>query len=88
MDKPYHRSIMRKYLNNKDRNRFISSFTGKYTYFNASLLSMHITPRINALFRTESYQLLHELITDVCLDQIHKHVNEVYKQNKRILANV
>lgn len=88
MDKQYHRSIMKKYIENKDRNYFISSYTDKYNDFNSSLLAMHITPRINALFRTNSYALLNSLILDENLEELRTYVNDLYKTNKRILSNV
>lgn len=88
MDKPYHRSIIKKYLKNKDRNYFISSYTDKFQGFSTSLLSMHITPRINALFRTNSNLLVDKLIQEEDLEQLKKHVDKVYKNNKAILKAV
>lgn len=85
MDNYYHRQIMKKYLNNPIRNRFISAFTNKYNYFNKSLLSMTISPNINALFRTKSYETLHKLMIDYDLPNTLKVVREIYKQNKKIL---
>lgn len=88
MDKPYHRSIIKNYLKNKDRNYFISSYTSKFQGFSTSLLSMHITPRINALFRTNSNLLVDNLIQEDDLENLKKHVDKVYKNNKAILKAV
>lgn len=88
MDKPFHREIMKKYLNNTVRNQFLSTFTSKFNYFTKSLLSMTIAPTINALFRTVSYETLHKLLIDDDLENTIKFARDIYKHNKRILATV
>lgn len=88
MDKPYHRQIMKQYLNNTTRNQFISAFTNKYSYFTKSLLSMTISPTINALFRTLSYETLNKLMIEDDLINSIKYAREIYRHNKVILAKV
>ena len=88
MVNPYNRSILKEYINHNDRSYFISVFTNRYTDFTTSLLSMNIAPRLNALFRTESYSLMDKLLKDINLEETLKEVNQLYRTNKSILKAV
>lgn len=53
----------------------------RYDHFDRSYISFKLVPRLNALFRTENFELLYDLFFDMDsldLEETKEHINELY----------